>query len=440
MVSSNPESRVSGIRLSSVVPAKDTGNQDYELKNIDLAMKLHYIKGVYFFNSEAVRGLTIFDLKKPMFQLLEIFYTASGRIRRSETTGAASASRPFIKCNDGGVRIVEAFCDDQTIEEWLAMDHDSRDDCLAYGCVLGPDLAFSPLVFVQFTWFKCGGMSLGLSWAHILGDPFSASAFISMWAQIMAGRVPPKSLHEPEPKKSETETESPASESVAGKLYPIKRVDPVEDHWQIPNNCNMKTHTFEFTAKQLDQMASNLCDRGIREAAAASHFEVISATVWKLLAKAREDSGPRVVTICRYNGNRENKMASNDMVLSTVEVDFNVSKSDVGELSMLIADKRKNVEEKIVSESSDLIMYGANLTFVDMEEADVYGLKLQGQKPVYVNYGINGVGEQGVVLVLPGPEEESVRGRDRGSTVTVVLHENQLGKLMNELNREWNLA
>lgn len=283
-------------------------------------------------------------------------------------------------------------------------------------------------------------MSLGLSWAHVLGDPFSASAFVSMWAQIMAGRVQPKSLHEPEPKKSETETQTRASESVAGNLYPIKRVDPVGDHWQFPNNCNMKTHTFQFTKNQLDQMASNLRYRGIREAVAVSHFEVISATIWKLLAKASEDSGPGVVTICRYNGQRENETASNDMVLSTAEVDFDVSKSDVWDLSTLIADKRKDVDEKVLSESSDFIMYGANLTFVDMEEADVYGLKLQGQKPVYVNYSIHGVGEQGVVLVLAGPEEDSGRGRDRGSTVTVVLPENQLEKLMNELNQEWNLA
>lgn len=144
MVSSNSsETLLSDLKFSSVVPAKVTGDTDYELTNLDLALKLHYVKAVYFFNSEAVRGLTIYDLKKPMFQLLELFFTSSGRIRRSQTTG-----RPFVKCNDGGVRIVEAFCD-KSMEEWMAMDGDSRHDRLAYSQVLGPDLGFSPLVFIQ---------------------------------------------------------------------------------------------------------------------------------------------------------------------------------------------------------------------------------------------------------------------------------------------------
>ncbi|KAL6137143.1 hypothetical protein ACLB2K_062438 [Fragaria x ananassa] len=58
----------------------------------------------------------------------------AGRIRRSEN------GWPFIKCNDSGVRIVEARCD-ETVDEWLAMalgdDHDSSFDVLAYNQALG---------------------------------------------------------------------------------------------------------------------------------------------------------------------------------------------------------------------------------------------------------------------------------------------------------------
>lgn len=141
--SSYSESPISGMRLSSVVPAKQTGNKDHPLTDLDLAVKLHYVRAVYFFDSEAVRGLTINDLKTPMFKLLDIYFTAAGRIRRSETTG-----RPFLKCNDGGVRVVEAFCD-KTIDDWLNINGDSRDNCLAYYQTLGPDLPFSPPVLVQ---------------------------------------------------------------------------------------------------------------------------------------------------------------------------------------------------------------------------------------------------------------------------------------------------
>lgn len=142
MVSGSLESPVRGQRLSSVVPAKATGgNKDLELTSMDLAMKLHYIKAVYFFQPEAAQGVSVHDLKAPMFQCLDHYFTASGRIRRSES------GWPFIKCNDSGVRIVEAQCD-KSFDEWLAMAR-NNDHMLAHDQVLGPDLGFSPLVFVQ---------------------------------------------------------------------------------------------------------------------------------------------------------------------------------------------------------------------------------------------------------------------------------------------------
>jgi hypothetical protein len=134
---------VCNIKLTTVVPATQSGeNKVSELTDMDLAMKLHYIQGVYFFTSEAVEGLTPKDLKGPFFRCLALFFTASGRVRRSET------GRPFIKCNDSGVRIVEADCD-QTIEEVLTTKDHSFHGTLAYAQVLGPELAFSPLVIIQ---------------------------------------------------------------------------------------------------------------------------------------------------------------------------------------------------------------------------------------------------------------------------------------------------
>ncbi|KAF3976659.1 hypothetical protein CMV_000143 [Castanea mollissima] len=136
---------VSNIKLSTVVPATASDeNNVHELTKMDLVMKLHYIHGVYFFTSEAVQGLSIQDLKKPMFPLLDLYFMASGRVRRSET------GKPFIKCNDSGVRIVEAKSD-KTIDEALAMEDHSLLDGLAYHLALGPDLSFSPLVFIQVT-------------------------------------------------------------------------------------------------------------------------------------------------------------------------------------------------------------------------------------------------------------------------------------------------
>lgn len=144
-------SLISELKFSSVVPAKATGDDKVrELTAIDLAMKLHYIRGVYLFRgSEEVRNLTIYDLKKPLFPLLEQYYVVSGRIRRRIEDG----DRPFIKCNDSGVRIVEANCE-KSIDEWLSIIEGDdkflhRDGCLVHTQAIGPDLGFSPLAFIQ---------------------------------------------------------------------------------------------------------------------------------------------------------------------------------------------------------------------------------------------------------------------------------------------------
>lgn len=154
-------------RLSSVVPARITRAEKLvrDLKNMDLAMKLHYITAVYFFDKDAAKGLKIGDLKKPMFNCLELYYPVAGRIRTADDDDDDNDDhrvgdgggrrrrrcRPFIKCNDSGVRIVEAKCT-KTLAEWLSSPAHSSGgsfDQLVYDHVLGPDLGFSPLLFVQ---------------------------------------------------------------------------------------------------------------------------------------------------------------------------------------------------------------------------------------------------------------------------------------------------
>lgn len=133
-------------RISTVVPATVTGNAVlHELTNMDLIMKLHYLRAVYYFNqSEITDGITIADLKNPMFLWLNICYPMAGRIRRAES------GRPLIKCNDCGLRIIEARCT-RTLGEWLDVESSSssRWRLLVPDKVLGPDLQFSPMVYMQ---------------------------------------------------------------------------------------------------------------------------------------------------------------------------------------------------------------------------------------------------------------------------------------------------
>ncbi|KAL3733056.1 hypothetical protein ACJRO7_022560 [Eucalyptus globulus] len=437
MVASDVKSPVHSVKLSSMVPAKVTGNNtEHKLRSMDLAMKLHYLRGLYFFRSDAVQGLTIFDLKKAMAQTQELYPSASGRIRRSES------ERPVIKCNDSGVRIVEARCD-RSLDEWLVATKEEDggwelQDLLVHSQVLGPDLGFSPLIYVQFTWFACGGICVSLSWAHVLGDAFAASSFINMFGTIMAGHAPPKSLHAPIPERPKF----PAESRLDTVPSTIKRVDPVGDCWLVMNSCNMETYSIHVTSQQLNHITGKY---GLLGESKTSHFELLSALIWKSLSKIRGDGGPKVVTLCENNVRRElNPLPSNGMDLSRAEVNFSAAEAEVSDLARQITEAVNEnglIEEMVGRDDGklDFIAYGANLTFVNLEGADVYGLELKGQKPIFASYAMSGVGDEGVVLILPGPGNGNEKSGGFGRTVTMVLPQAQMAELRKEINETWGL-
>ncbi|TKY74431.1 hypothetical protein E2542_SST03192 [Spatholobus suberectus] len=425
-------------RISTVVPATPRGEENgvYHLNYMDVLTKLHYIRPVYFFNSEAVQGFSISDLKKPMFLLLDLYSHVSGRIRRSES------GRPFIKCNDAGVRIAESHCD-RTLQEWFHENGNSVDG-LVHDHVLGPALAFSPLVFVKFTWFKCGGLSVGLSWAHVLGDAFSAFNFISKWSQILAGQAPPKSLHMPNVLKPQI-----SPNSITENLpISIKRTNIVGEYWLTANYNDVATHSFHITSKQLHHLVTATSNQtsDTTNKVKTSYFEIISALFWKCMTNIREDFGPKVVTICTCKSNpAENEFPTNGfLVLSKIEVNFSSGKCEISKLVELITEKKiveNHVMEKVVEGDEgkeDFIVYGANLMFVDLEEANIYdGVKLNGQKPIVANCTFHGVGDQGAILVLPAPEENKDGGSRR--IVTVFMPREELNQLKDKLGGEWGI-
>ena len=112
--------------------------------------------------------------------------------------------------------------------------------------------------------------------------------------------------------------------------------------------------------------------------------------------------------------------------------------ADPKRLASLLADQAidetTQIEELVEKDQglSDFVVYGANLSFVDWQEGDFYGLELQGHKPEFVSYSIQGVGDNGVVLVLPGPKYTGNVGGE-GRLVTLIFPENEISELKSEL-------
>ncbi|GKV36030.1 hypothetical protein SLEP1_g44210 [Rubroshorea leprosula] len=426
MASPKDDNLVYNIQLSSVGPGHVTvPDAVHHLRSMDLAMKLHYIKGVYWFSSQAVGGLSIKNISEATFSWFDEYYMTCGRLTRSE------GRRPYIKCNDCGARFVEAQCD-KTVDEWLGMeDFTSCNDLLVYHKPIGPELSFSPLIFLQATMFKCGGMSLGLSWPHILGDAFSASEFINRLGHYIAGL----SLNEP-PKLPKTPSKSKKRDNPAQSVkqpLSVKRVNPVGDLWVTETNCKMETISLHISPAQLSNLQSKISGENRND------FECLCAIIWQCIAKFRGEFEPQIVTIFKKGPSNQTGdwVPRNAQIISTVQAYFSVKEAGLTKLEVLLAERGKDeiseIEEVVERDNgvSDFVAYGARLTFVNLVDADMYGFELNGEKPKMVYYSLQGVGDEGAVVVLPARLEDSSGGK--GRIVTVTLPKDEVLKLESEV-------
>ncbi|CAA6657059.1 unnamed protein product [Spirodela intermedia] len=79
---------------------------------------------------------------------------------------------PKVVLNDAGIRLKEAIAP-STLEEHLPFD---------------PTARVEVLLQVQLTRFSCGGLTLGLTSHHRIGDSSSICHFLFTWAKLVQGR------------------------------------------------------------------------------------------------------------------------------------------------------------------------------------------------------------------------------------------------------------
>lgn len=272
-------------------------------------------------------------------------------------------------------------------------------------------------IYFQITQFKCGGLSIGLSWAHVLGDVVSASTFMKRMGQLMSNHGPSKPVY---PKKPELAAHANGQDGDNGHAISIKKVESVGKYWLLSSNkCKMGRYNFNFSLEQIDRLMAKY-DRSFSE------ISILYALIWRSILNIRGENDTNVITIC--DRKTSSTCWNDDLVISVVERKDEMT--EVSELAGLVASKRK-VENCLIKgmidkdkSCSDFITYGANLTFVNLDKCEE--LEIKGEKPDFVNYTIHGVGDKGVVLVFPKGEFARV--------VSVAMPEEELAKLKVEVN------
>ncbi|KAK8502113.1 hypothetical protein V6N12_012563 [Hibiscus sabdariffa] len=262
------------IKESTIVrPAEDTSKKNLWNSNLDMVMERYHIPTVYYYKPNGSSDFfEVEKLKAALSKVLVSFYPVAGRLGFDEN------GRLEILCNAEGVLFVGA-------ETSSIMNHlvgDFSDDSQVLQLVPKVDysggISSYPLLVLQVTKFKCGGVCLGVGWQHTLGDGTSALHFINSWADTTRGMLPAiapfidrtllRARDPPTPKFHHVEHDPPPSMNSTS-----------DDH--KPSIVS----TFKLTVDQLNTLKAKAnADRGVKY----SSFNILAAHIWRCLSKARD--------------------------------------------------------------------------------------------------------------------------------------------------------
>ncbi|KAK1407146.1 hypothetical protein QVD17_38757 [Tagetes erecta] len=265
--------KITTLESAMVIPAEETPKIKLWNSNLDLMMPNVHTQTVYIYRYNGAPNF--FDtkvMKDALSRALVAFYPMGGRLKLDEN------GRFEIDCQGQGVLFVEAESDgviddlgDFTPTPELrklvpVVDYSQATDSY-------------PLLLLQVTFFKCGGVSLGVKMHHFLCDGTSALHFMNTWGDMARGldlAMPPfidrtllRARDPPQPAYKHVEYH-------LGK--PMK----------LPLNTQPHETTisiFKLTRDQLNMLKAKSKEEG--SPINYTSFETFAGHVWKCMCRAR---------------------------------------------------------------------------------------------------------------------------------------------------------
>ncbi|KAL8108163.1 acetyl-CoA-benzylalcohol acetyltransferase-like [Apium graveolens] len=229
-----------------------------ELSFFDQMQPPVYIPTIYFFQSGSTSRRR---LEASLSETLIRFYPLAGRF---------SIDGSCVNCNDQGVDYLEAEALDVTLAELL--DNASTNlellHCLVPWDIQKPKMDISPIVGIQLTTFKCGGLVICGLCSHIKLDGFSGSTFFREWsiacrAGLDEAMLPNFCIPSIFPKRD-----------LSGMIKPSGS--------PFLRNIKMVTRRFVFPQKTILNLKSEV-RASTGNVVNPSRVEVLACTLWKVL-------------------------------------------------------------------------------------------------------------------------------------------------------------
>lgn len=277
-----------------VPPAEETPRRILWNSNVDLVIPRIHTASIYFYRPDGSDNFFSFKvMKMALAKALVPFYPMAGRLQRDDK------GRIEINCNGEGVLFVAAEVD-AIIDDFGDFAPSLALKQLVPKVTYTEDIGAYPLLVLQVTFFRCGGVSLGVGMQHHVADGMSGLHFINTWADMARGldlKVYPfhdrtllKARHPPSPKFPHIEYQPPPPLKM-----PTTTINSSLDVSCLPNG-EFSSHAhdqpdhvtpaiFRLTEKQLQILKSRAIDPQTN--ASFSNYETLSSHIWRCISKAR---------------------------------------------------------------------------------------------------------------------------------------------------------
>ncbi|KAL8166479.1 hypothetical protein V2J09_007978 [Rumex salicifolius] len=416
--------------------------QTHPLSALDRIMEAHHIRAVYYYRTPVVRpiGATAKRLKESLAETLNHFPAMCGRLVRND------AGDWSVKCNDAGVRMVEARAKG-SVETWLeSVSHEDELLLVLWEDMFHISYCWSTF-YVQLTEFEEGGLALGLSCTHLLADPITLSSFMKAWADTTFHKkildpaffhpLPPRRLIEMGPK-------------ARPKPDLISHYNSVLQNQASLTPKTTKTVTLLFS----EEMVQACIDMARFDPAQPdpSPFQSLVGLFWAVINRVKKERaeygliGMSICTDVRKALRLDKGFFGNCMVYTKVDGE-GLDSGNVGQAARAVGQAIDRVDSEGVK---DLIEWletheirdnlhrnpnlpridgGDHIICMDLEKTNLYSFQFDSDfETLKASYYVEPLFGPGRVLVLPSPPSKGQLSR----MVNVTLPGDEIQKLCND--------
>ncbi|KAG5226413.1 acetyl-CoA-benzylalcohol acetyltransferase [Salix suchowensis] len=200
------------------------------------------------------------QLEESLSKILTLYYPAAGRYVEEKL---------LVDCNDKGVEFLEADVSGRLSQILNGeLQPEELNQLLPYP-VPSPT---TPLVAVQISTFKCGGMAVGLRVSHKIFDIAALTSFFNGWATTCRAGI----------------DEVPRPSFALPSLFPTRETAQILNPTPVKNGARLVTRTFVFSRSAVAslQVIARTGDDDLEGGKGQpSRVQVVTAIIWKALIK-----------------------------------------------------------------------------------------------------------------------------------------------------------